>query len=248
MSDHYLGTNHGEVLSNFHYKLSSRTPSTLKTAVHNRLQSEIKCAIAKTSFSEVNWKKRFNPQIGSYYTQRGLWEVPKQKCRLMTKQIENWTFYVMFLAQTDHQSSGIFSMVKCTGKLQNLSEISWFAWVFWLVLCGLCSWFCVVWRLFTVWKNASTWMVCLGKKQLGSTSPWIVPWLVTHMEHLHTCLAEISSFVFTQQTKILLYMGQFFQLHLTAATVRQHMTQRHNHIAQSVMVVDGCDNLLNVAI
>ena len=50
MSDHYLRTNHMEVLSNFHYKLSSRTPSTLKTAVHNRLQSEIKCAIAQTSF------------------------------------------------------------------------------------------------------------------------------------------------------------------------------------------------------
>ena len=42
------------------------------------------------------------------------------------------------------------------------------------------------------WKNAST-LVYLGKKQLGSTFTWIVPRLVTHMKHLHTCLAEISS-------------------------------------------------------
>ena len=33
-----------------------------------------------------------------------------------------------------------------------------------------------------------------------------------------------------------------FALHPTAATVRQHMTQRHDHIVQAVMVVDGCDN------
>ena len=37
-------------------------------------------------------------------------------------------------------------------------------------------------------------------------------------------------------------------LHSTAAAVRQHMTQRHDHIAHAVMVVDSCDNLLNVAI
>ena len=44
-------------------------------------------------------------------------------------------------------------------------------------------------------------MVFLGKKQLGSTSPWIVPRSVTHMKHLHTCLAEIFSFFFTKRTK-----------------------------------------------
>ena len=38
------------------------------------------------------------------------------------------------------------------------------------------------------------------------------------------------------------------QLHSTAATVRQHMTQRRDYIARSVMVVVGCDNLRNVAI
>ena len=37
-------------------------------------------------------------------------------------------------------------------------------------------------------------------------------------------------------------------LHLTAAAVWQHMTQCHDHIAQAVVVVDGCDNLRNVAI
>ena len=37
-------------------------------------------------------------------------------------------------------------------------------------------------------------------------------------------------------------------LHLTAAVVRQRMTQRDDHIAQAVMVEDGCDNLRNVAI
>ena len=29
-----------------------------------------------------------------------------------------------------------------------------------------------------------------------------------------------------------------FSLHLTAAAARQHMTQRHDHIAQAVTVVD----------
>ena len=33
-----------------------------------------------------------------------------------------------------------------------------------------------------------------------------------------------------------------FALHSTAAAVQQHMTQRHDHIAQAVMVVDGCGN------
>ena len=64
-----------------------------------------------------------------------------------------------------------------TGKLKNLSGISWFAWVFWLVLC------CVVWRQVTIpLKKCSTLMGCLGKKQLGSFSPWIDPWLVTPYE------------------------------------------------------------------
>ena len=48
-------------------------------------------------------------------------------------------------------------------------------------------WFCVV--LFegtSPLKNAST-------------SPCIVPRLVTHMKNLHTCFAEIFSFVFSQQ-------------------------------------------------
>ena len=34
----------------------------------------------------------------------------------------------------------------CAGRLQILSEISGFVWVFWLVLC------CVVWRYFTIGK------------------------------------------------------------------------------------------------
>ena len=29
---------------------------------------------------------------------------------------------------------------------------------------------------------------------------------------------------------------------MTAAAVRQDMTRHHDHIAQAVMVVDGCDN------
>ena len=50
---------------------------------------------------------------------------------------------------------------------------------FWLVVCYL--------KAYHHWKNASTMMICLGKKQLGSTSPWIVPRLVSPMKHLHTC-------------------------------------------------------------
>ena len=33
-----------------------------------------------------------------------------------------------------------------------------------------------------------------------------------------------------------------FAVHSTAAAVPQQMTQRHDHITQAVMVVDGCDN------
>ena len=33
-----------------------------------------------------------------------------------------------------------------------------------------------------------------------------------------------------------------FAVHSTAAAVLQQMTQRHDHITQAVMVVDGCDN------
>ena len=59
---------------------------------------------------------------------------------------------------------------------------------FWLVLIA----FVLCWsKALHHWKNAST-LVCLGKKQLGSTFTWIVPRLVTHMKHLHTCLAYIS--------------------------------------------------------
>ena len=48
------------------------------------------------------------------------------------------------------------------------------------------DWFCVV--LFegkSSSKNASTSMVCLCKKQSGSTSPGIGPRLVTHMKHYY---------------------------------------------------------------
>ena len=43
-------------------------------------------------------------------------------------------------------------------------------------------------------RNASTFMVHLNKSIWGSTPlPWIVQRLATHMKHLHTCLAKISS-------------------------------------------------------
>ena len=79
------------------------------------------------------------------------------------------------------QRSGIGNL-QTTGKLQDLSEISWFAWVFWLVLVGyvLC---CL--KASHHWKNVSTLMVCLGKKQLGMvghTSPWLVPGLGTYIK------------------------------------------------------------------
>ena len=54
-----------------------------------------------------------------------------------------------------------------TGKLQNLSELSWIAWSFCLVLCCL--------KARHHWKNAST-FECLSRQetiQLCSTSPWI---------------------------------------------------------------------------
>ena len=79
--------------------------------------------------------------------------------------------------------------VQVTGKLQNLPEISWFAWVF-----G-CFWrFCVL--LFEL-EEHHHWKKCISSDGL-----WMVPKLVTHMKRLHTCLTEISPFVFSQQTKI----------------------------------------------
>ena len=80
-----------------------------------------------------------------------------------------------------------------TAKLQTLSEISRVAWDF----------YGCFWRQFTIEKNASTLMVRQGKKQLDSNSRCIVARLVTHMKHLHTCLAKISLFVLSQQRKIL---------------------------------------------
>ena len=41
-----------------------------------------------------------------------------------------------------------------------------------------------------------------GQENYGQHFPWIVPRLVTHMQPLHTCFAEISSFVFSDQPKI----------------------------------------------
>ena len=86
-----------------------------------------------------------------------------------------------------------------TGKLQ---KFVWNQLVCMIFLAGV-GWFCVV--LFEgsspLKKSSSVLMVFLGKKQLGSTSPWIVQRSVTHMKHLHTCLAEIYSFVFTKRTK-----------------------------------------------
>ena len=82
-------------------------------------------------------------------------------------------------------------IIDYTGKLKSLSGITRFALGYLLVLC------CVVWGHFTI-KNASTLMGCQVKKNLGITSPCIVPRLVTHMKHLHTYFAEISSFVFSQ--------------------------------------------------
>ena len=40
--------------------------------------------------------------------------------------------------------------------------------------------------------HASTFMVCLSEKKLGSTPPCIVPNLFAHVKHLglHTCLAK----------------------------------------------------------
>ena len=86
-----------------------------------------------------------------------------------------------------------------TGKLQKLSEISWFAWVFWLALVGfvLC---CL--KASHHWRNASVLMVCLGKNQMRSTSPWFVPRLVTNIKHLHTFLAKISLLVYSQLTNL----------------------------------------------
>ena len=91
------------------------------------------------------------------------------------------------------------SQVKCRSCLNSAGLFEFF---------DSFDWFCVVWKLFTFKKMPQLWtlMVSLGKKQLGSTSPWIVPRLVPHMKHLHTCLAEIFSFV-TNSCKI---VGVYF--------------------------------------
>ena len=64
---------------------------------------------------------------------------------------------------------------------QILPEISWFTWVFGLFLLLLC-WLCCLKALYH-WKNASTLMIRLGKKKLGTTSPWIFSRLVTRMRY-----------------------------------------------------------------
>ena len=57
-------------------------------------------------------------------------------------------------------------------------------------------------------KTASNLMVGLGTSQFGSAAgalphPCLVSKLVTHRKYIHTCLAEISSFLFSQQKNFL---------------------------------------------
>ena len=81
---------------------------------------------------------------------------------------------------------------------KQLSEISWFVWVFWLVLC------CVVWRLFTIGKYLNFDSLS-RQEQLGAALPhelfqdWSLIWSI-----YMPVWPKLSSFVFTQQTKILL--------------------------------------------
>ena len=63
-----------------------------------------------------------------------------------------------------------------TAKLQNLSEISWFACVLLLVLVGGFVLCCLM--------ASHHWKMPQHKKQPGTTTPWIVSRLVTHMNHL----------------------------------------------------------------
>ena len=93
------------------------------------------------------------------------------------------------------------SLITGRSKLQNFSEISWFVWFFWLVF--------VLFKAFLVlFEGRSPLRKCLNfdglSRQLGNTSSWIVQRLVTDMKHLLPCLAERSSFVFSQQARILL--------------------------------------------
>ena len=80
-----------------------------------------------------------------------------------------------------------------TGKLRNMSEISWFVWVFLLVLIGFPL--CYL-KAVNHWKNASTLMVCLGKNQLDNGQHF--PMNCSNIGHsceafTYKCLAEITS-------------------------------------------------------
>ena len=88
-----------------------------------------------------------------------------------------------------------------------------------------------------------TLMVYLGKKKLGSTSPWNVPRLITHMKHLYTCLAEISSYVVIQQTKILLQNHRIKDLYKFS---RVHtLTISNWKIFESQDFMDWCYHLIS---
>ena len=75
----------------------------------------------------------------------------------------------------------ISSLVSNTSKLQNVPEISWFAWLFGLVWVGFAA--------------------------CKSTSPWIVPRWVTHRKHLHNCFAEI--YFLSSLSKQRVFYGSF---------------------------------------
>ena len=82
--------------------------------------------------------------------------------------------------------------------MQNLPEISKFAWGFWVFLVDFAL-FCLKALYHINRPNTPTFMVYMSKKTLCSTPPWIVPRLVTHMKHLLrvTCLAKIPPHLFS---------------------------------------------------
>ena len=118
---------------------------------------------------------------------------------------------------------------------KNLSEITWFASRSKLVcMSSLVGFVLCCLKASHHWKNASSILLgCLGKKQLGSTSPWIVSILVAHMKHLLTCLAEISSIVFSQQTKRITMGSNMVYIHLTPKTCGLEIWVKGVHVANN---------------
>ena len=101
-------------------------------------------------------------------------------------------YYSFLISQNSHTNSNSV-IPQSTGKLQNLPQISWFTPVLGVPLPLGFELFCL--KALHHLRNASTFMVCLSKKKLGSIPPMIghyILGIVTHLLDVHHSSSKLT--------------------------------------------------------